>query len=689
MYSLWFIADWLSKVPETLVGSIFKGVKTLFFSLDTWIYRLIIDLYNIFIRLCTVRLLSTDLLRELSQRIGYILGVIMLFYVIIAFIQMLLNPDNVNDKEKGAASIIKKTIIVIVMLGTSNFVFNTLFQFQVAVVQSNIISKILLPFTITTTVNEKNDDSSNSTDDSSDNTDESENVNGSVMSDDKFGSLLSEELLMSFYQVEDLNSSTMEGESSSIYNSCVATVNAFRTQIVYYGRFDLGYVCLNEEATVEYSVDGSALSKPQEASIINFNWFLSPLCGLGVVYLIFMYCLKVGVRMVQLMFLEIISPMAIVSYLAPKKDTVFSKWSKIYTSTYVDVFIRIAIINFVFFLISVVFSNGDSTGLGLLFSDNDVFVKLVIILSLLTFAHKAPDLIKELIPAGASKLGFGPNTKDIVGLNKGVSKIAGVATGAVAGGVGAVAGGNAIGLLSGAFRGAAKGFSSKGLRSAASSGFSTAKGAAETTRARISHGGSRFVLPGTKARADAYDIEKEELESRNSTFREMTSHFDNTKKRAESKVLDGSFNSDADGLAAFTAYQKLEMAKQRAGNIKRTDFVSGSEGDSDFEDAKNRALADISTAQSDYHTKMDTAVEAFVNRGGDSVITSELTLAQGIIDANPNVNFGTNKIASFADLKTANTTSNTNITANTNKLATNKNRGDKARTNVKYANKKH
>ena len=243
MYSLWFIADWLSKVPETLVGSIFKGVKTLFFSLDTWIYRLIIDLYNIFIRLCTVRLLSTDLLRELSQRIGYILGVIMLFYVIIAFIQMLLNPDNVNDKEKGAASIIKKTIIVIVMLGTSNFVFNTLFQFQVAVVQSNIISKILLPFTITTTVNEKNDDSSNSTDDSSDNTDESENVNGSVMSDDKFGSLLSEELLMSFYQVEDLNSSTMEGESSSIYNSCVATVNAFRTQIVYYGRLDLGYVC--------------------------------------------------------------------------------------------------------------------------------------------------------------------------------------------------------------------------------------------------------------------------------------------------------------------------------------------------------------------------------------------------------------------------------------------------------------
>ena len=263
MYFAWFIKDYLSKVPDTLMGSILKGVKTLVFSLDTWIYGLIIDLYNMFSSLCTVRLLSNELLQELSQRIGYVLGVVMLFYVILSFIQMLLNPDVIMDKEKGAVSIIKKTIIVIVMLGSANFVFNTLYQVQNMVVKSNVISKLLLPYTITTSINNQDSDDNG----------------GSIVDDNKFGSLLSEELLMSFYQLEQFDSIDDMGESdANTYTACQATVNSFRAQIINYKRFDLGYNCLNEEVTVKFLPDSEASGVEQETSIINFNWLLSPVC---------------------------------------------------------------------------------------------------------------------------------------------------------------------------------------------------------------------------------------------------------------------------------------------------------------------------------------------------------------------------------------------------------------------------
>lgn len=505
MYFGWFVSDYLSKVPENLLGAILKGIKSLMFSLDTKIYKLIIDLYNMFINLCNVRLLSNTVLQELSQRIGYVLGIVMLFYVVFSFIQMLLNPDNLNDKEKGAVSIIKKTIIVIVMLGSSSFVFDALYTVQKSIINSNIISKILLPYTITTTINGEDTNSSGD----------------SVMSNDKFGSLLSEELMMSFYQLETFDGLDMESDDSTLYKSCQATVNSFRTQIVYYNKFDLGYNCLNEEVQVSFKVDGTAVSEPQETPIVNFNWFLSPLCGLAVVYLLFMYCLKVGVRMVQLMFLEIISPMAFVSYLAPKKDTMFSKWSKIYISTYIDVFIRIAIINFIFFLISTVFSTNGETGLEFQNFNigNDTFFKVVIILSLLTFAKRAPDLLKELLPASASKLGFGMGMKEIFGLGAGIGAVAGAATGGAIGLIGGIAGGKGLSRVSGAVRGALGGTLRGGRVGLTSKGVGKAITGAQSSQAKVNLARAQRINTGASSNAlgslfgieTGYDVDDREI----------------------------------------------------------------------------------------------------------------------------------------------------------------------------------
>lgn len=410
----WNPLTWLSDGLDKVGGAILNGIRYLMFSLATFIYGLLMNLYDMFTALCTVRLLSNDILQELAKRVGYILGVVMLFYVILGFIQLLLNPDAINDGEKGATAIIKKTIIVIVMLGSANFAFELLYQVQVTVVNSNIISKLLLPYSVTPVIN--NQDTSTSQD-------------SSLTNNEKFGSLLAEELFSSFYSIEEFEESDIDstGDVSS-YDDCQTVVNNFRNQLINERSFDLGYTCLNSTIVVNFKIDDSTKSESQETNVVNFNWLLCPIVGLAAVYLMVMYCFKVGVRMVQLMFLEIISPMAIVSYLAPKKDTMFSKWRTIYVSTYIDVFIRIAIINFAFFLVSTVFSVTGGNGLEFQGTDfsSDPFFKVIMILSILTFAKKAPELIGELLPKSASKLGFGASMKEIFGLGATVGGIAGI-----------------------------------------------------------------------------------------------------------------------------------------------------------------------------------------------------------------------------------------------------------------------
>lgn len=667
-----FLGSFLSKGLDLIPGAVINAIRSLMFTFTIFIYDLIIKLYDMFLALCNVRLLSNDILQELSRRVGYILGVVMLFYVILGFIQLLLNPDAINDGEKGATAIIKKTIIVIVMLGSANFAFELLYQVQVTVVNSNIISRLLLPYSVTPIVNGQ---------ESSDN-----DSSSSVLNNKIFGNLLAEELLSSFYKVEEFDESDISSSAdTSSYENCQTVVNNFRNQIINYGSFDLGYTCLNETIVVDFKIDDSTKSDEQETMIVNFNLLLSPLVGLCAVYILVMYCFKVGVRMVQLMFLEIISPMAIVSYLAPKKDTMFNKWKNIYISTYIDVFIRIAIINFAFFLVTTIFSTTGGTGLefnGTDYSKNDFFI-VVMVLSVLTFAKKAPELVGELLPKSASKLGFGASMKDIVGL----TALTGLAVGGVGGAIGGAIGSRSpIGLIKGLINGGRKGFSGKNPLNSAKSGYGSGHEYGMQRHQRIVEGGSHFPIPGAKRRLENLNKEKTKLESQNTALKDITSHHDNIKKRAESQVLGGKFNSNAKGLKAYNAAQELETAKQRAGNIKRADFASGRSGDAAYDVAVRKAQADIVKAQRNAIASLDDAIAEYANTSGDAVVANEMALANNTITINKELKLNT--VSNFADLKSVNGTANGMITDNSVRLAQNASEGEKLRVDAKYGSNK-
>ena len=74
------------------------GLDSIVFGLIEGIFQLIIDLANL-------EIFSQSTINEFASRIYIILGLLMLFKITISFVQMLIDPDKMDDKEQGMGNI--------------------------------------------------------------------------------------------------------------------------------------------------------------------------------------------------------------------------------------------------------------------------------------------------------------------------------------------------------------------------------------------------------------------------------------------------------------------------------------------------------------------------------------------------------------------------------------------------------
>lgn len=385
------LSNWLKSPGTSLITVINAAIRSIFYSINSLLYRGVRSLYNVFIALCNGQLLDSDTLNGLFGRIGLLLGVIMLFRVAFSFIQVLINPDSFNDSEKGIPSIIKKVIIVIIMFGMSSYAFSFLRTLQSEIIESNVISKFLLPQQVET---------------------------------ENFGGALEAELFTAFYNLDpELDYQTTNECASEDY------INGLKNSIANNNSFAYKEQCTTELGTIKE--DGSP------AYFISFNYIFSTLVAVATLYFLLNYCISVGVRIIQLAALQIISPMAIVGYLSPKSDNMFTKWVKVYFSTYIDAFLRMAIINFAVYIIAILiqgFNDKDSvffTSVGYAAGEHKKLIYIIMIMAIFTFAKKAPDLLKKIFPA-TSESGIG------LGLDK--DNLPALGTAAAVGGLGVAAG---------------------------------------------------------------------------------------------------------------------------------------------------------------------------------------------------------------------------------------------------------
>ena len=135
-------------------------------------------------------------------------------------------------------------------------------------------------------------------------------------------------------------------------------------------------------------------------------------------------------------------------YLTPKGDDTLKKWGTQCLTTYLDVFLRLAVIYFIILAINAIKEAN--------LIDSGISVGIILIIALFLFAKKVPDLVKEVFPSmgGKASLDFGMKVKEGLTLGTGMAlgAVGGVATGIKYGK--GTAGGRLGGALTGLARGA-------------------------------------------------------------------------------------------------------------------------------------------------------------------------------------------------------------------------------------------
>lgn len=576
-----FLALTINDVPNIIS----RAFRALFALICQLAYPLIGQLYNVFYEMGL--LFYNDTFQDIYKRISLVLGVFMVFRITFWLIETMINPDKINDKEKSPSKIIIRVVVSIVMLAITPTIFKYAFRLQYEIIDSHSIEKLIVP------------NSSNLT--------------------DNLGRELSGDLFSNFFNLR--NPDSPSNDCAFIYDSDKGYVGQLKNK----GKLNLSTGCLNSVVD-EFSDEENKNIKVYE---LQFDGLYAALAGCAVCWLLLMYCISVGARYVQLIFLQVIAPIPIMCYVSPSKDNMFDKWVKQCSVTYLDLFIRVAIISFTFLLCQVVF-NADM--LNIPNFNGSWIVKIALVLGLLTFAKKAPDLIQELLPKSVTKASgdFGLSwkkrkdamlgSKQIFGAASAVSK--GVPIGLATGLVGA-AGGRGWGRLSGFFGGVVRGTVNGGKKGNAFKNLSSSiQKQNQVNKRKIDWANSgstwsgrlqqrfdnSFGLEGT---AEGYETEInknndkiKELKSSiakekriSSTYGRVSKLKSDMKAEAEDKILHEAFDPTEDAVA-YAIQKNVLDAKAELDLIKNNPNASVDE----IRSAEEKYNATLKQAKTDFIT---------------------------------------------------------------------------------------
>lgn len=619
-----------------IVEALNDALRTFLGWLCKIIYPMIINVWDLFVALSDARLFNSSgagFISEIYKRVGLLLGLIMLFRVLFSLIQMLLNPDMFSDKEKGIGNIVKKAIVVILLLGFTPTIFEGAFYIQSKVLDENILGKIVFG-------------------------------NANVENLDDFGKSLSTSLFGSFFVLNPLD----EEEAA---NYC-KNYESILEELAYYERLDTIDSCLTSKFDFTHYFSSSNGTTEETSRVyaieFNLNGILAVFIGGMVLWLMLMYCIYLGARIVQLAFLQIIAPLSIVSYLSPKKDTGLEKWLKLCLSTFLDVFIRISIIYFISLVIYLLFKSKNGEGFLLLEQTSGasgtllLFVRIAVILGLLMVGKKLPDLIGEIFPSlgvGKSALGFGISWKKMTesmlgggflyGATAGTAKFAGrVATagvfGAALGGaigffgrkdgrLGGVLGGMGRGMVTGAKKGGFKNMG-KVVSAQAKANKSYADWRAEggtDSFSRFTSGiAKKFGRPTsyekTKEHVDVKKREKDSYSTKANAAKGFSSIFDAAASTAkDSNRASTTFTALGSGGAAYLEGKgvkaKLEAAGIRVDSSQKfSDILERSKAK---KERSEMAISNIDSEIRNINTLKDNALNSVIDPQTGVSVTKE------------------------------------------------------------------
>ena len=347
------------------LGNVDKALRTLYASLCTFLYKLIAKLFQLFIDVSGIRLNFN--VQAIFRRITVVLTIVMTFYIIFEFIKYVVQPDNMTDKEKGVGKIGYKVVAVVLLIAFVPKLFDLAWSLQHSIIKSEAISKII--------------------------------IGNSGIDGNNIGNSFSAIMLNQFYYYD----ADYWGDTGDPGNEKCTKGNMPCKRVVAWNINKL--VANGEIPNLGFGL-GAAKTDPDGQSgekipLITFDGLMAVAVGVFIMYILALYTIDLATRIFQLAYLEIIAPIPIMSYLVPKKDSMFNKWVQQCIVTYLDVFIRLAIMYFVLLLAHIIskarIGQDGLINYGNADTDNKLLF-VILIMGLLLFAQKAPKLLGELFP---------------------------------------------------------------------------------------------------------------------------------------------------------------------------------------------------------------------------------------------------------------------------------------------------
>ena len=391
-------ANWFLNILRML----FTFLDRLVYALITYLYQLFLYLTNLDIfKMSTLTNNSTagdNVILNFASRIYALLGIFMLFRVSFSILQYMVNPDDFSDKGKGFGKMVTNILVSLVLIVTVPYIFQTAFEVQKVVLESNLSGKLIL--------------ADSTSIDSTSTKEMAEDLEFLV-----YGSFFSVDtsVISSCSDGPVLGTKAMATAGDG---QCLKDLaDAFKDVG---GANKLGDFFMADGGGRRFDAFGEVVNIRKDGKyVFNYMYIVSTIAGGFVAIMMLSFCIDMAVRMIKLGFLEIISPIPIISYMDPKqsgRDGMLGKWAHECLITFLSLFIRIAIIYFVFFVIDLVANevlvNPDDqyylTGGAPTDPLMSVLVRVMVILGVFFFAKEVPKLLENLIPgmSGAGSLNF-------------------------------------------------------------------------------------------------------------------------------------------------------------------------------------------------------------------------------------------------------------------------------------------
>ena len=358
--------------------------------IDAIVYQVLAAFYNIFLAVVNLDFnLFDNLFDNVLSRLYLVLSVFMLFKISFELLKMLAEP---GKAESEGTVLVKNIFISIVMLIAAPLVFDILHQFQEAIIKNNTIQTIIL------------------------------GSNASNLNEKSAGPAFSWALLQAFVHPVDSNGNELDGGWES------STINGKPRQA--YDKIWNGE---------NYSL--TQLTSVVSDTRIGYTPIISTIVGIAVIAFLIKFTIDVGIRAFKLLFYQSIAPIPIISYMSSSKGkNTFNTFKDNYISTYLDLFIRLAVVYLVLMLANKILADKGSLGLSLgtpITGLPEILAKVLLIIALFKFAVDIPGIINSALGTKFSNNYGDKLTKNVTRLGMGA---AGLVGGAVGGGLGSLAG---------------------------------------------------------------------------------------------------------------------------------------------------------------------------------------------------------------------------------------------------------